>query len=430
MTPAPAKDLPVRATLKELSPCEKQLAVEVPAESVREEEEAVYQDLKRVARVPGFRVGHAPADLIQRYHGDKAREELIQRLVNRSLDAALQEKGPLDLVGRPVISELKLAAGGGTLTYVAKLEIAPRVPVGRYKKLRLTRRSAAITESAVEQVVKQLQEHHGELRPILENRAVRAGDFLLADLTQTPAGKAPEKKRDLLLSVAPEPEKESEGISKDLLGMTPGQKREIHLKDSTALVVELKAIKEKVLPPVDDALAQAAGSFQTLADLKAQVRKELTERAQAGQRQALESQALEELLASWSFEVPPSLVASQAKRLLKENTLELISRGVKPEEVEGRSKLLTEQAKRDALKDVRIFFILRAVAKAEGLSATEEELNQRVEALSKRLNLTPEEVRKDLEARELLEGMAWSITRAKILDLIIREAEIEEEKIR
>lgn len=212
--------------------------------------------------------------------------------------------------------------------------------------------------------------------------------------------------------------------------MTPGQKREIHLKDSTALVVELKAIKEKVLPPVDDALAQAAGSFQTLADLKAQVRKELTERAQAGQRQALESQALEELLASWSFEVPPSLVASQAKRLLKENTLELISRGVKPEEVEGRSKLLTEQAKRDALKDVRIFFILRAVAKAEGLSATEEELNQRVEALSKRLNLTPEEVRKDLEARELLEGMAWSITRAKILDLIIREAEIEEEKIR
>ncbi len=416
----------VNAKLKEISSCQKELQVEIPPAEVQQEEEAVYRELKKVARVPGFRPGFAPRDLLERYHGDKARQELIERLVHRSLNEALEAQGPLDLVGRPVVSDIKFPLQEGGLSYVAKLEVLAQIPLGRYKGLRLTRRQISITDSAVDEVLKQLQDSHSELRPVLEERAAQPGDFLLADLTQALAGKAPEKKKDILLALGPEPQKDPEGIGSQLLGIRSGQKRIVQLKEGGTLTVELKAIKEKILSPIDDALAKAAGPFNTLEELKAQIRKELFERAQAGQRQSLEAQACEELIQSWDFEVPPSLVASQARRLLKDKALELISQGVPPAHVEERSQLLADRAKRDALQDVRLFFILRRIAQAEGLQAKEEEVESKVEALAKRLNSTPEQVRKDLESRELLEGMAWSIARAKILDLILKEADLKE----
>ena len=124
--------------------------------------------------------------------------------------------------------------------------------------------------------------------------------------------------------------------------------------------------------------------------------------------------------------MPASLVASQARRLLRERAIELMQQGVASQQVQERAPLLTDQAKLDALKQVKLFFILRRIAAVENLTASEEEVNGRIQALAQGMQTSVEQVQQDLQARDLLEELAWGVIRGKVLDLIIRHAEIKE----
>ncbi len=413
------------ATLTDIAPCQKQLKVEVSQETVQAEIDAVYQDLKKVASVPGFRVGQAPQDLLERYHGDKAKKEALDRLVSRSLEEALKSQSSLDLVAVPKVTDVQFDPKK-PLTYLAKLEVAPEIPLGRYKKLKLARSKNAFSEETVQQILTRLQEEHAQLKPLLELRAAAAGDFLLTDLTEETKGKAPVKRRDVMIAL--DLEKDPQGFLKQLIGMNPKETRALQLKEGATVTVELKEIKVKDLPPLDDNLAKTVGSFESLEALREQIRKDLQAQQESSERERLRWRAREELLTTWNFDVPPSLVASQARRILKDRAMELMSQGVPASEVEGRSEFLSEQAKLDALKEVKLFFILRRIASTEQIQATPEEVNARIKALARSLQTTPEEVRKDLESRDLLDDVAWNIIRSKVLDLIIKEAQITQEE--
>lgn len=411
------------ATLKETAPCLKQLQVEVPAETVKAELETVYRELKRKANVPGFRPGTAPRDLLERYHGEKAREETLHRLIRRSLDEALAQQPAMDLIGHPQVREVKYQPNQ-PLVYTAELEVAPQVPLGAYKGLKLTRPKAEVTDLELTQVLNHLRESHSELKPLLEERPAAAGDFLLADITQSKPGQkqpAP-KQKEMLIHL--DLERDPEGVLKPLVGMKPAEARSVTLKDGTTLAVELKSIKVKENPALDDAFARTVGPYETLAALKEALRKDLQQRAEAAQKQGLESQALQQLVDRWEFDVPPSLVASQARRVLKERAMELMNQGVPSAQVEERAPLLTDQAKVDALKQVKLFFILRRIAAAEKLTASEEEVNSRVEALARRMQMPPAEMRKDLEKRDLLEELVWGVIKGKVLELILKESQL------
>lgn len=417
--------MPLSATLKEVAPCQKELRVEVPAEAVDAEFESVYQEMKRVAHVPGFRVGSAPRDLLERYHGAKAREQVLRRMVGRSLDEAMAAQGNLDVVGHPQVAEVQLEAHK-PLTYVAQVEVAPEVPLGRYKGLKLTRPKREVSEESVGQVLERLRRTHAELKPVLEDRPAAEGDFLLADLTERRPGKPAQSQRDVLIHL--DLAKDPEGVFKGLLGTKVGESRTVTLKDGVALAVNLKTLKAQDVPPLDDAFAKLVGPYETLDSLREAVRADLGRQAVALDRQVLEAQAFQQMIEGWRFEVPPSLVASQARRILKERALELMSRGVAPEKVQDQAQALTDQAKLDALKQVRLFYILRRIAAAEKLSATQEEVEERVKALAQQMQMKLEDLRGDLEAKDLMGELAWGIIRQKVADLLVREATVVEDK--
>ena len=399
--------------------------MEVPAGTVQVEFEAVYQELKKRAHVPGFRVGTAPRDLLERYHGEKAREQVLQRLIGRSLDEALSAQPEMDLIGHPQVKEAKFQ-DDRSLVYTAQLEVAPKVPMGSYKGLKLARPKAEAPDEQLSKVLEHLQQTHAELKPILEDRPAAAGDFLLVDLTQKSpnAKQPPQKQKEVVIHL--DLERDPEGILKPLVGMKPGETRTVTVKDGTALTVELKSLKAKESPALDDALAKAVGPYENLEALKEAVRKDLKAQAEASQRQSLENQVLQQLAEGWEFDVPPSLVVSQARRLLKERAMEMMNQGIASEQVQERAQLLTDQAKMDALKQVKLFFVLRRVAAAENLTASEEEVNAKVQSLAQRLQRSVEEMQKDLQARDLLDELVWGVIRGKVLDFIIRESEIKE----
>ena len=398
--------------------------MELPLEVVEAEFEEVYRQLKRVAQVPGFRVGFAPRNLLEQYHGTKAREEVLRRLVGRSLDEALAEQKGLDMIGSPQVTDIKLEPKR-PLTYLARFEVAPQVPLSRYKGLRLSRPKVSVTQEQIQEVLTRLQGQQARLEPILEPRATQAGDFILADLTEKPVGKAPLKRPEVLIEL--DLEKDPEGVLKALIGMNPGEKKSLQLKNGTEVTVELKGLKKKVLPDLDDSFAKSVGSFESLEILKKEIEKDLKSRMEASQKRWLQTEACEQLLEGWNFDVPPALVGSQARRLLKERSVELMNQGVPIHEVETQAQVLTDRAKMDALKQVKLFFILRRVAEAEGIASTPEELEGRLQALAQSLSLPLEELRKNLEAKDLLGELHWNITRTKVLEKIIQEAQIKED---
>ncbi len=421
MTQEAALDLTVK--LESVSACQKELKVRVPREEIDSEFDSVYLDLKKRAAVPGFRVGFAPRDLLERYHGQKAREEVLHRLVQRSLEEALRQKGPLNLVRRPVVSEVQFDPKAD-LSYSAKLEVAPEVPLGRYKGLSLKRARLEVAESELQEALSRLRASQAQLVPVLEDRPAAEGDFLLADVTESPKAGAPVQRRDLLIQL--DLKNDPAGVSKELVGIAPGQKRRVNLKEGVSLSVELKSLKAKRLPDLDDAFAKSVGPFDSLEALKQMIRENLKREKETAQRRGLEGQAAQQLLEGWNFEVPASLVGSQAQRLLKERALELLNQGIPPSEVESRALGLTDQAKLEALKSVKLFFILRRIAAAEGITVSEQEMSARMQAMAQRLNVPADQLEKDLRARDLLEELGWEILRAKVTDLLLREAKIEE----
>ena len=410
----------IKTSIQETAPCQKLLRVEVPAEHVEQEFDRVYQELKRVAAVPGFRVGSAPRDLLERHHGAKAKEEVLTRLIHRTMDEIVGNKEKLDIVGQPQVSEVKWEPQQ-PLSYTARLEVAPQVPLGRYKGIKVTRPKGGVNDEAVARVLEHLQGTHSELKAVLEPRAAAAGDFLLVDITPQKG----QKQKEVVVHL--DLEKDEAGILKPLLGMNPGESRAVALKDGSSVTVELKQIKAAEKPALDDAFARAVGPYETLEKLKEEIRADLQRQAEAVQHQQMEAQALRLLGEDWKLDVPPSLVASQARRILKERAVELMNQGVPPTQVEEQSQALTDQAKLDALKQVKLFFIMRRIATAEDVTASEEEVEERVRALAVRLGTPVAKLRKDLHERELLEEIAWGVVRKKVLELIIKEAQITEQ---
>jgi trigger factor len=408
-------------TLKEIAPCRKELRVEIPRETVAAEFETVYSELRKHALVPGFRVGQAPRDLLQRYHGSKAREEVLRRLICRSLDEALKRCKELDLVGRPRVTAVKLEEKQ-PLSYTANIETAPIFPAGRYKGLKLTGPKNEVTEESVNQVLEQLRQTQAVLKPVLEDRPAAAGDFVLADVTEKRPNQPARKQKEVVIHL--DLEEDPEGALKGLLGIKAPESRVLTLKEGATLTVEAKGLKVKEVPALDDPFAKTVGAYESLEALKAAIRKDAARHAEETGRRAVEAQALKQLEESWKFEVPPSLVASQAQRNLKERAVELMQQGVPVTEVQAQAPALTDQAQQDALKQIRLFFILRKIAAAENLTATEQEMEEKIRSIAARMQTTVEQVRKDLGARELMEELAWGIIRGKVVELILKEAEV------
>jgi trigger factor len=221
--------------------------------------------------------------------------------------------------------------------------------------------------------------------------------------------------------------KDPEGILKALVGAFPGSQRVIKVKERVTVTVNVKQLKVKEIAPLDDSFAKTVGSFESMEALKQAIRADLERQAFESQRSVLELQAMEQLLAGWACDVPPSLVASQAERLLKERAIDLMTQGISAGQVQERAPILTERAKLDALKQVRLFFILRRIAQAEGITATAEEVEGRIQGLARRLRTPVEEVRRDLEARDLADHLTWGVIRSKVMDLIVKGAVIQEE---
>lgn len=367
------------------------LSVEVPADQVSKSIEQAYSRLAPRVRIAGFRPGKAPRPMVEREIGwQTLRQEALDLLLPSAYDAALDEAG-LDPIDVPRL-EIEQFDRGQPMRFRATVSIKPEITLGDYQDIRVPRPNTEIVDKDVDEAIDRLRERFAELHDV--ERPVQAGDFLTADthLLRGGATLVGESQTDAQLEV--DKERLLPGLAEGLIGQRLNETRDIRLKlpedypkrdlagQDVTFRITVKGIKERVLPAVDDELAQQVGRGQTLAELRTQIHDELQEAAHRSDEQRFENDLLKSLDERMQAEIPEALIDREVNRRVRELELRLEEQGVKLdrylEYTNTTLEVLRSQQHPQALQKVRLELALETVAEREGLTVSDEEVEQAV----------------------------------------------------
>lgn len=416
------------------SGCERILDVRVPAEEVMAAFEGVYTEIARTAKLPGFRPGKAPREILQKHYEKAAQDEVIRQLIPLSTRKALQET-KLDPVTAPRITEVRCRPGE-ELAFRVSVDVRPAVNVRHYRGLKAKAAPVAVEESDVDKLIRLFQDQHATLTSV--QRPAARGDYLLCDFRCVADGKEVEKRDRVMVPLTDEVK--FPGLVEGLVGLTAPSEKEISsafpddfpeaaLRGKPTLVrIALHEVKERRIPALDDEFAKDLGPFQTLAELKERVRKDLAAKLESQRKLAIESQLFEELLKRTQFDLPASLVEAQRQRLVDRALEQLSSGGAGAQDLDAHRKNLDERFHRSAQDQVKIYYILARIAELESITVAPDELSARLTQVAQQAGRPLEQVRAYLEERRLLDDLLGEIREEKTIRFLVENAKIEETK--
>lgn len=426
----------MKVVVNELEQCKRGIEVEVPGETVSQEMERVFREYSHRAKVPGFRKGKIPMDVVRRRFAGEVREEVVGNMVREYAFKALEEK-KLDPIQAPVLEKVSYEAGQ-PLTFKATFEVRPEIKLENYRGVAVKVAPQEVSDEMVESSVKGLAERAAKLEAV-SGRPVQKGDYAIGTLScKFVKGKGKDLEDEQLFLEAGA-ENNHPDFNAAILGMNAGDSRTFETKypddyNAEALrgctvsyTVNVKEIKKKVVPPIDDELAKELGSFESLADLRAKVREELERRAKEAEESEAKNRILAELVKRHPMEVPESLIESQMDGRLQSIAREMASRGVDPTKADVNWKEEREKMRPASIDSVRAILILEAIAAAEGIEVKEDDLNAWLREEAKRHNTTVADVKQKLSENTGMSGVRKQIVREKSLDFLLRDAIITHE---
>ena len=426
----------MKVVIREMERCKRGLEVEIPKERVSLEMNRAFDDYSRHARVPGFRKGRIPMEVVRSRFGKEVREEVLARLVREEALRILDEK-KIEPVEPPVLEEVKHEEGG-PLSFRATFEVRPEIAVADYKGLAVTVPRREVTEEMVETYLGGMADRAAKLEAVA-GRPVQKGDYVVGLLScQFRKGKGKNLKNENLFLEAGSEENHPD-FNAAILGMQAGEHKsfEVEYPDDynavslrgavVAYALDLNEIKRKVVPPLDDDLAKEFGTFASLEELRAKVREEVGRRAEEAERAEARQRILMELVRRYPVEVPDVMIESQLDGRLEGMAREMIARGVDPMKSGVNWAEERDRARPAAVDAVRAMLILDAIAANESLAATEEDVNEWLKGEARRQNTNVATVKEKLVQSSHLAGIRRQIVREKSLDYVLQDANITRE---
>ncbi|MEK7858906.1 MAG: trigger factor [Elusimicrobiota bacterium] len=351
--------------------CEVLFSVEVPAAKVSDETHNVLLNIQQRARVPGFRQGKAPIELIKKQFAGHAQEETLDRLIRRHVPEALKEL-QLQPVATPSVEEVKFD-NGKPLLFQVRIETAPKLSPKDYTKIPVSKKSYPADEAAITARVEELREAHARLERATEE-SVAKNHYVVIDYAGKQAGKpmANAKGENELVDLSSE--HTLEGLSSGLLGMKRGETKDVPVKfnnKEAAMTVTIKEIKTKILPALDAEFAKDLG-FETYEELKAKLKQVIEDEGkQKTEREVLE-QVEQGLLKNNKTALPPSLVEAQLSHMLDRLRRQVMGgQGKWPEK---QLEDLKTKLRPKAEDEVLVSLLLPAIAEKEKIVVSDAEL--------------------------------------------------------
>ena len=417
--------------------CKREIELEIPADNVQKAADKITRDIARVARIPGFRPGKAPATLVRRRFASDIEGEVVQSLVPEYLRKALDEKKILPVTD-PQVDKVEFKEGE-PLRFHAIFEVLPEFTLADYKNLEVQIDAVDVNDAQVDKTIEELRERGSTFVPI-EGRAIQDGDYAQIKLHGTPHGGGdPVEADNVLCHVGSEETLAS--FSENLRGASAGETKQFEatypedypdesLKGKTyTYKIEVAGIKEKKLPELNDEFAKDAagegGGIATLEELRSKIRADLEAAKEQRQTAQAREKILEALIKRNEFPVPESLVEGQMDVRLERAVRTLAAQGVDPRAVNVDWVAMRRRQRDRAVDDVKAEIILDRIATEEKIETSDEELEKEIAHLAEHSGESATALRARLTKQGALDRMKSKLRSDKTIDFLYRSARVE-----
>ena len=423
----------MRSTAEVLEGNKVKLTVKVDEDELKSAVEDTFRRLQKKITVPGFRPGKVPRRLLEVRMGGKAiREEVIRHALPDYYAQAVEEAA-LDTIAAP---EIDITSGeeDGPLAFDAVVEVRPKVQIAGYEGLLVTIPSPEATEEEVDSQVDRMREQFAELSEV--DRAARDGDVVTVDVQATRDGEPVEDlaTSDFVYEVGTG--MLAEGADERLRGAKAGDILDLDASDapggSAALKILVKQVREKVLPDADDAWASDASEFDTIDELRADLAKRMTALKRLQARLAFREQAVAALAGLVQEEMPGTLVGETTQRLLSSFVRRLDERRVTLDQyfeaTNQDADALIAELRGQAAEQVRADLALRALAFAEDLEVTDDELAAEISRLAEESGRSVNAVARQIAEGAGLEALRSDVRNSKAVEWLLDHVEVVDEQ--
>ena len=425
----------LRIETNEISPVVRELAVEIEASRVDAAYTTVIKEVRKTARVKGFRPGKVPLGVVKQMYGASLGEEVERQLVRETLADAI-ELSELQPVVEPQI-EAEPPVEGKSFRYKARIEVKPEVELPDLAALSGTRPRVEVGEESILTELENLRER--QLQWIEEEEGVAAADGhqVTIDFKGTIDGVAFEggsaEGVDLELGSG----RMIPGFEEQLVGAVSGEERDLNvpfpedygsedLAGKTAVFAsKVTAIKRRELPELDDEFAKDVGDFETLDDVRDKIREGLQEQLQRSSDEKLHRSLLDDLITRTSFDVPPTMVERQLESQIQQFEQQLQGRMPEPD-MRARVAQMREEGWDEARRRVQEALLLEAVAKQAELEASDEEIDARLEEMATSQGVEAKMMQEMAEAQGWRSAIGSEVVDRKALAHLTEHAQIEE----
>lgn len=423
----------LRVKVQNVKGCRRRIEVEVPAEEVREAFRGAASRWARSVRITGFRKGKAPIAMVRRKFAQEIEREVGDRLIPDRLGKALQSER-LEPIQDPVLESYELKEGSA-LIIRAVFDIAPEIRISGYKDLRVTGTRKAVTGEAVEESLRFLQKRAARFLPV-EGRPVEPGDFLVGALSGGLEGKPGEKAAGQTVTLDLEDEDLLPEFRSAIPGMEVGQERVFSVTYPAAhpdaglagkrieYRFQLREIKKRELPPLDDPFAREIGSFDSLEDLRQAVRKDLEKEAEKAWQGEARREILDQVLARHKIDLPESMVQAELHSRAEEALRHMKFQDWDRQRARAQYDQALEQQRPAAEKGVKATLLLEAIASREGIDVAEKEMNERLREEAARQKRTVAALKEEMNRQGRWNALKRAVLREKALDFLMRNVNI------
>jgi trigger factor len=430
----------MQVTVEDVSSVKKILHIEVPEKIVIRELDNAYKNLKKNAKVKGFRPGKAPRSVLERLYKKDVHGDVSSKLLQDSFVEALKET-ELNIIGNPKIEPPKLEEKG-PYKYDATVEVKPEIDDIDFKGLTLKKALYQVTDEEMEAQLKLLQKNLTQQIPITEDRPVQENDSVLIDYEGFKDGMPfPETQKTENFTMKIGAGAISKTLDEELIGMKPGENREItvnfpedHFNDKLAnheitFHVTLHEIREEILPEIDDEFAKKLGQYETLDVLKNAITKNLNEGYQKRVEQELNEQIYKDLIEKTEFELPDSMVDYELNNIIDEIEKTLTYYNKTMEEQGLTKEMLVEENRETAEKKVRRHLILGKIIDQENIELSDQELEDGFAEMAQVVNQPVDAIKNYYQQNEdNLDFFKHTLLEKQAIKLIIESSNIEEVK--
>ena len=389
------------------------LTVEVSAAEFEAAIEKAYQKMRKKINVPGFRPGKAPRKIIEGMYGAEVFfEEAINNAFPEAYEAAVKEQ-ELRVVGYPTVEMVGECTKDG-FTFKATTPVYPEVTLGQYKGLSAEKDEVKVTAADVNERLKQLSDRNTRLVSV--EREAKEGDTAVIDFEGFLEGKPFEGGKGENYSLELGSHSFVPGFEEQIVGMKAGEEKDLDITfpedyhadlagKAVVFKVKVHEVKEKEVPAMDDEFAKDVSEFDTLKELKADLKKKITEERQKDADRAFEDALMEQVAEGLTAEIPDAMVENQARQFVDNFKMQIAQQGIPFDQYAKMTGMdeakLVEDAKEPATRQVRMDLAVAAIIKAESIEASDEEVEEEYKKMAEQYGLDVEMVKKYLQADQI-----------------------------